>query len=105
MGNRAASQRVAKRRIQRELAQIEVFLRDWDALGVSKDPGRQAAPGEYNAFAPSLHTLLREGGTLDVLTAHLRQIRVNKLGVEPDAATDARIAQRLVAWWTEAQGT
>ena len=89
------------KRATADLRQIAQLLAEWDPIGVVKAlsaAGKQ--PTEYDSYAPGVHTLLREGGSVDDLTSLLTQLRTESMGLPPSPRQDREAAERIALWWT-----
>lgn len=79
----------------------DILFREWDPLGVNAD---EAAVREYSGYDVRLIQLLRRGADERKLSAHLRRIQENALGISPpDPERDRVIASRLLAAYEIAQ--
>jgi hypothetical protein len=55
-----------------------ILLVDWDPVGVL---GYAEAMDEYDRYAPAIYDLLRNGATVAELTAHLKKIESERIGI------------------------
>jgi hypothetical protein len=79
----------------------DILFREWDPLGVNAD---EVAFREYSGYDVGLIQLLRRGADERKLSAHLRRIQENSLGISPrDPQRDQVIAARLQAAYKIAQ--
>ena len=91
------------RKIQRAIG--DALLRNWDPIGVKREP---QARNEYDAYVAGVYRLLASGATARHIAEHLVRVETDQLGfADPDATTLVPLAyklQRLYARW-EAGGT
>jgi hypothetical protein len=84
-----------KRRDRLSQAIREILFREWDPIGVNENP---LVADEYDSYVPAMSRMLEAGADEAKLTAHLRRLRMNTMGL-PDGESqqehDRDIAQRL----------
>lgn len=85
---------------QRQLREVEQFLREWDPIGIIDDLVADGLPPtEYDDYAPHILGLLQWSATVEELAAHLRYCRTGAIGLPQDDAADKLIAMRIIEWW------
>ena len=59
----------------------EIFMRDWDPIGVADIEG---AEDEYECYIVKAYVMLMdEGATADALESYLYDIAINRMGLSP----------------------
>ncbi len=73
----------------------EILFREWDPIGVNDHP---LCINEYDSYAPTICRMLRNGADEYKLTAHLRRLQDDSMGM-PGNNEDLhrRVAKRLIA--------
>jgi hypothetical protein len=79
----------------------DLFMREWDPIGVAGIPG---AADEYSRYVGETASKLRQGVTVDELTAYLSRVRTAYIGVAANPRTDRRVAELTIQWFTDAMG-
>ena len=75
----------------------EVLFCEWDPIGVNDD---ERCRNEYDSYAPTICRMLEAGAEESKLAAHLRQLRINAMGLSDSDERqehDRRVACRLLA--------
>jgi hypothetical protein len=76
------------------IAVREVLFREWDPIGVNHN---ELCGDEYDAYAPTICRLLREGLDEHRLSAHLSQLQRVAMGISiTDEELHCRVARRLL---------
>jgi hypothetical protein len=79
-------------------SELRTLLLDWDQIGVGE---AAEARDEYDGYlSPLLHTL-HDGDSVEAVSAYLVDM-VEGMGINPRPEVERRIAETLVAWWTNA---
>jgi len=89
-----------KKQAMEELQHVQEVLQRWDPIHVIEDlkeAGRP--PDEYDSYAPTILTMLRNGCDEKQLERHLAAIESANMGLEPSQEKDQQIAAELVHWW------
>jgi hypothetical protein len=71
-------------------------------LWAAWDPVGGVPPGEYDAYAPRIASLLASRASREALAAELDRIRVHELGVGPDPERDLAAAGKIADWFEAA---
>jgi hypothetical protein len=83
----------------------------WEARGMRElrlllwaawDPLGELPPGDCDAFAFRVASLLGSRAPRDAIAAELGRIRRDELAIEPEPDEDARAAARVAAWFEAA---
>ena len=79
----------------------EILYDEWDPIGVRDVP---EARDEYYAYLPQVFALLKDGNDPGTVAGYLSQIRVDRMGLPDDDASDLEVAGKLVALSAEILG-
>ena len=72
----------------------EIFLRDWDPIGVSSVPQAQ---DEYERYVSEFSALIRSGTDQRAIVDRLLEIESQDMGLEPDRERAVHVAGKLTA--------
>ncbi|MBI5364741.1 MAG: hypothetical protein HZA53_16315 [Planctomycetes bacterium] len=72
------------------VSRVQGVLRRWDPISVR--PGEDAPADEYDGYAPRIVSMVVNGCSRKLLSAHLGVIRVDTIGVAPNPERDWEIA-------------
>lgn len=78
-----------------DIRAVEAVLRRWDPINV--EPGFAAPADEYDRYAPQLVSMVRNGASLDELTAHLEYIAVETMSLGPSTAKSREWSRGIAA--------
>ena len=83
-----------KRDELQRVATVQEILRRWDPIGVR--PGELAPADEYDSYAAHVVSIVARGCSFEQLCTHLRGIRVDTIGVEPNPGRDGEVANEIL---------
>jgi hypothetical protein len=73
----------------------DILFREWDPIGVNDHP---LCINEYDSYAPTICRMLRDGADEFKLTAHLRRLQADSIGMSHyNDELHQRVAKRLIA--------
>jgi hypothetical protein len=89
-----------KRRGGRELR--DLVMREWDPIGVSDAP---EARDEYDGYLGRIAERLRREAPAEEIAELLGSFRTADMGLRSDSPADRRVAEILIAWYTNEMAT
>jgi len=90
-----------KKKALAEVSHLQEILRRWDPIGLFSPPFSEynCPREEYDSYAPHIHTILRQGTSVEKMALHLQRIRTLDMGLHSFLVRDLAIAKELVSWW------
>jgi len=83
-----------KRHAMAQVRSVEAVLRRWDPIGVLMVDG--GPEDEYDSYAPHIVSLIRHGGSLAEVVAHLNHLRTESMGLPMDTQADTAVAEEII---------
>lgn len=73
---------------------VEALLRKWDPIGVLSVEG--GPMDEYDSYAPHIVSMVQNGCSVAQLSAHLRHLRTEVIGVPSNEDADQKTAENII---------
>lgn len=72
----------------------EIFLRDWDPIGIGDDPDAQ---DEYDMYIMPIYSILRQRPSEQALVDYLNWVETDEMGFDPPGPGLVSVARKLLS--------